>query len=54
MKLAAVLSFSLALISSAFAKPPITEGETDPVLLDFESYMIEALSGCATGGSEPD
>ena len=26
-----------------FAKEPVTEGETDPVMLDLDPYMIEAL-----------
>jgi len=47
MKLAAILPFSVTLLSGAFAKPPVTEGETDPVLLDLDPYMIEALRGSA-------
>ena len=32
---------------SAVAKPPITEGETDPVMLDLDPYLITALRGDA-------
>jgi len=28
-----------------FAKDPVTEGETDPIMLDLDPYMIEALRG---------
>lgn len=31
--------------SIGFAKEPITEGETDPVMLDLDPYLIEALYG---------
>ncbi|MBK1879719.1 alkaline phosphatase D family protein [Pelagicoccus mobilis] len=31
------------------AKPPITQGETDPVMLDLDPYMIEALRGGVEG-----
>lgn len=39
---AAVLFISLL---SALAKPPVTEGETDVVMLDLDPYLIEALRG---------
>jgi hypothetical protein len=31
------------LLTGAWAKPPITDGETDPVMLDLDPYMIKAL-----------
>ena len=34
-----------ALFLPAYSKPPVTNGETDPVLLDLDPYMIEALRG---------
>lgn len=33
------------IVAGVPAKPPITEGETDPVMLDLDPYMIEALRG---------
>ena len=31
------------LLTGTWAKPPITDGETDPVMLDLDPYMIKAL-----------
>jgi len=45
-----LLAISLALAVSATAKPPITEDETDPVMLDLDPYLIEALYGEGNDG----
>lgn len=37
-----------SLLSISWAKHPITEGETNAVLLDLDPYMIKALRGSAT------
>ena len=34
-----------ALGSGSWAKEPITDGETDPVMLDLDPYLIDALRG---------
>ena len=34
------------------AKPPLTEGETDPVMLDLDPYMITALHDFADKGGK--
>ena len=31
------------LVTDTWAKPPITEGEKNPVMLDLDPYIIEAL-----------
>ena len=31
------------LLTGTWAKPPITDGEKDPVMLDLDPYMIEVL-----------
>ena len=43
MKKLLLLSLLGILGISAYAKQPLTEGETDPVMLDLDPYMIEAL-----------
>ena len=45
MKFAIRALLFIALSSIGFAKPPVTEGETDPVMLDLDPYMIDALRG---------
>lgn len=48
MFLAAAAACMGPAVSPATAKPPITEGETDPILLDVSPYLIEVFAG------EPD
>jgi len=43
MKITISLFLIFLLNLSLFAKDPITDGETDPVMLDLDPYMIEAL-----------
>lgn len=45
MKTTGLLFVLSALAINVWAKPPLTEGETDPVMLDLDPYMIEALRG---------
>jgi len=42
-----LLFLATLLALPAVAKPPITEGETDPVMLDLDPYLITALRGDA-------
>jgi alkaline phosphatase D len=46
----AMAAFILATVSIGFAKEPLTEGETDPVMKDFDPYMIKALYGTDAKG----
>jgi len=39
---------ALLLTHAMWAKPPITDGEADPVMLDLDPYMIEALRDAPT------
>ena len=45
-----LLLFSLFVALPASAKDPITEGETSPVMLDLDPYLIDALYGKESGG----
>ena len=49
-KVLLLVGVSLGLVSAGLAKPPITDGETDSVLVDLDPYMIEALRG--SGGKK--
>ncbi|WP_404308988.1 alkaline phosphatase D family protein [Neorhodopirellula lusitana] len=51
MKRLALLLFVSLIVVPAQAKPPLTEGETDPVMLDLDPYMIKALRGNAKNSS---
>jgi len=42
-----ILVFASVLALPAVAKPPLTEGETDPAMLDLDPYLITALRGDA-------
>ena len=43
-------AISAALLVGASAKPPITEGEKSPVMLDLDPYLISALYGSGDDG----
>ena len=43
---------SLLLPFSAAAKPPITDHEKDPVMLDMDPYMIKAMFGIGSRGNK--
>ncbi|MCM8537372.1 MAG: alkaline phosphatase family protein [Lentisphaeraceae bacterium] len=45
MKFFSVLSVLFFIMASVAAKEPVTKGETDPVMLDLDPYMIDALRG---------
>ncbi len=40
-----VLAVASLVASELQAKPPVTEGETDPVLVDLTPYLLDALAG---------
>ncbi|QDT10381.1 alkaline phosphatase D family protein [Planctomycetes bacterium K23_9] len=47
-----MMRYGLCLLVSMFAvtlvaKPPLTDGETDPVMLDLDPYLIKAMRGSA-------
>ena len=52
IKIIQILIYIMVLINVCFlyGKPPVTEGETDPVMLDLDPYMIEALRGNKLNG----
>ncbi|MFT5130010.1 MAG: alkaline phosphatase D [Rhodothermales bacterium] len=46
-----ILLGALLISTAAFAKPPVTDGETDPVMLDLDPYLIDALHGKSKRGN---
>lgn len=50
MRTLSLLLLAFLLVPNLFAKEPITDGETDPVMLELDPYLIDALYGADAKG----